>query len=80
MIAKDKILHIIVGCAITVLGLSFLGFWGLILPIILSIGKEIYDVYKKDLYKFNMADLFASAAGIALGCIIFFVFIEYRLI
>ncbi len=70
----DKILHIVVGCLITILPLYFLSWWGISISVILSVGKEMYDMYKVTPHnKFNWKDIIASFIGIGLGILIYLI-------
>jgi hypothetical protein len=57
---KDKQLHAIVGAAIGVLGMKFLGPLAFITLVVAAVGKEAYDHFYPDKHTADMADLLVT--------------------
>lgn len=76
MIAKDKILHIIVGFLISVifsyiaynLDLEYHQWYGVAAGLLIGIAKEAWDYY--DYGIFSIWDLLSTLAGSFIGCLV----------
>lgn len=71
---KDKIHHALVNYAIVVgIALLWCVRYAIAFAIIISIGKEIYDTYKRNATGFNLKDLIADGVGITLGLLTYLI-------
>ena len=68
-IRTDLIMHFIVSfmicCCLSLIFMASL--WGIILTMIIGIGKEIYDVFKVNPTGFDLLDLLADLLGAGVG-------------
>lgn len=71
-IRPDLILHFLVSLFLIIFSGLFLKSLTLsfILTIAVGIGKEIYDMFKKNATGFDLLDLIADFCGAGIGCII----------
>ena len=74
---NDKLAHFIIITCLTIICYCVLKFYAIFVIIIVSVGKEIYDIYKPNPTGFDVKDILYDTLGFITGITIHYIIITW---